>query len=48
MVTAGTDEKCAAARKLGADHAINYKMQDFVAEVKAITGGHGVQAVLDT
>uniref|UniRef100_UPI003A842827 NAD(P)H-quinone oxidoreductase n=2 Tax=Sphingomonas sp. GlSt437 TaxID=3389970 RepID=UPI003A842827 len=47
IVTAGTDEKCAAARKLGADHAINYKMQDFVAEVKAITGGHGVQAVLD-
>ncbi|MWC43483.1 NAD(P)H-quinone oxidoreductase [Sphingomonas carotinifaciens] len=47
IVTAGSDEKCAAARVLGAAHAINYKRQDFVAEVKAITGGKGVQAVLD-
>src|SRR3546814_9518321 len=47
IVTAGSDAKCAAARALGADHAINYKTQDFVAEVKEITGGAGVAAVLD-
>ena len=47
VVTAGSDEKCAAARALGADHAINYKTQDFVAEVKTITGGKGVAVVLD-
>lgn len=47
IVTAGSDEKCAAAKALGADHAINYKTQDFVAEVKAITGGKGVAVVLD-
>ena len=47
IVTAGSDEKCAAALKLGADHAINYKTRDFVAEAKAITGGRGVAAVLD-
>jgi putative PIG3 family NAD(P)H quinone oxidoreductase len=47
IVTAGSDDKCAAARALGADHAINYRQQDFVARVKAITEGRGVQAVLD-
>ena len=47
IVTAGSDDKCAAAKALGADHAINYKTQDFVAEVKAITGGKGVAVVLD-
>ena len=47
IVTAGSDEKCAQAKGIGADHAINYKTQDFVAEVKAITGGKGVAAVLD-
>ncbi len=47
IVTAGSDEKCAAARALGADHAINYRTEDFVERVKAITGGVGVQAVLD-
>jgi putative PIG3 family NAD(P)H quinone oxidoreductase len=47
IVTAGSDEKCAKARALGADHAINYKTQDFVEAVKAITGGAGVTAVLD-
>lgn len=47
IVTAGSDEKCAAARTLGADHAINYRTQDFVAEVNAITDGQGVNAVLD-
>lgn len=47
IVTAGSDAKCAAARKLGAAHAINYRTQDFVDEVKAITGCRGVAAVLD-
>ncbi|QNQ11827.1 NAD(P)H-quinone oxidoreductase [Sphingomonas alpina] len=47
IVTAGSDEKCAAAKALGADHAINYKTQDFVAEVKAITAGKGCAVVLD-
>lgn len=47
IVTCGSDDKCARARDLGADHAINYAVQDFVAEVQAITGGKGVQAVLD-
>ena len=47
IVTAGSDDKCTAALKLGAAHAINYRTQDFVAEVARITGGEGVQAVLD-
>lgn len=47
IVTAGTDEKCAACLALGAHHAINYKSQDFVAEVQRITGGRGVDVVLD-
>ncbi|WP_206365001.1 NAD(P)H-quinone oxidoreductase [Sphingomonas panacis] len=47
IVTAGSDAKCAAALGLGADHAINYATQDFVAEVRAITAGVGVAAVLD-
>ena len=47
IVTAGSDEKCAAAQELGAAHAINYRTQDFVEEVKRITGGKGVDAVLD-
>jgi putative PIG3 family NAD(P)H quinone oxidoreductase len=47
IVTCGSGDKCARAYELGADHAINYATQDFVAEVQAITGGKGVQAVLD-
>jgi NADPH2:quinone reductase len=47
IVTAGSDEKCGACLKLGADHAINYRSQDFVAEVKRITDGKGVNVVLD-
>lgn len=47
IVTAGSDEKCAKARAIGADHAINYKTQDFVEAVRALTGGAGVTAVLD-
>ena len=47
MITAGSDEKCAACLALGAHHAINYKSQDFVAEVQRITEGRGVDVVLD-
>ena len=47
LVTAGTDDKCAACVKLGADHAINYKTQDFVEEVKKITQGKGADVILD-
>ena len=47
IVTAGSASKCAAALGIGADHAIDYKAQDFVAEVKRITGGKGVDVVLD-
>jgi len=47
IVTAGSDEKCARAIDIGAAHAINYRAADFVEEVKRITGGRGVQAVLD-
>jgi NADPH2:quinone reductase len=47
IVTAGSDDKCAACLKLGADHAINYKTADFVEEAKKLTGGKGVDVVLD-
>jgi len=47
FATAGSDEKCAACVKLGAEKAINYKTQDFVEVVKAATGGKGVNVVLD-
>jgi len=47
FATAGTDEKCAACVKLGAEQAFNYKTQDFVAGVKAATGGKGVDVILD-
>jgi NADPH:quinone reductase len=47
IVTCGSDEKCAAALGLGAAHALNYKTQDFVEEIKRITSGKGCQAVLD-
>ena len=47
IVTAGSDEKCAACLELGADHAINYKTQDFVAEAMKLTDGRGVDVVLD-
>ena len=47
IVTCGSDEKCAAARALGAAHAINYRNEDFVAAVKRLTGGNGVAVVLD-
>jgi len=47
IVTAGSDAKCARALEIGAAHAINYRTRDFVEEVKRITAGRGVQAVLD-
>lgn len=47
IVTAGSDEKCAACIALGAHHAINYRTQDFVAAVRRITDGKGVDVVLD-
>ena len=47
LVTAGSDEKCAACVALGADHAINYKTGDFSEEVKKLTLGKGVNVILD-
>jgi NADPH2:quinone reductase len=47
IATAGSDDKCSACLALGADHAINYKTQDFVAAVADLTGGQGVNVVLD-
>jgi NADPH:quinone reductase len=47
FVTAGSVEKCAACLQLGADLAINYRTEDFVAAVKAATGKRGVDVVLD-
>ncbi|MEO9189105.1 MAG: NAD(P)H-quinone oxidoreductase [Acetobacteraceae bacterium] len=45
--TAGSDEKCAACVRLGAEAAINYRTQDFVEEIKRLTDGRGVDVVLD-
>jgi putative PIG3 family NAD(P)H quinone oxidoreductase len=47
IATAGTDDKCAAAAKLGARHTINHRTSDFVAMVKDVTMGRGVDVVLD-
>jgi NADPH2:quinone reductase len=47
FATAGTHEKCRACEELGAERAINYKEEDFVAVVKELTGGKGVDVVLD-
>ena len=47
IVTAGNADKCAAAMRLGAAHAIDYNAQDFVAEVARLTGKRGVDLVLD-
>jgi NADPH2:quinone reductase len=47
FATAGSDEKCAACVRLGAEKAFNYKTQDWAAEVKAATGGKGVDVILD-
>jgi NADPH2:quinone reductase len=48
FATAGSDEKIAFVKSLGADHAINYKTQDFVAEVSKITKGKGVKVVFES
>ncbi|MXO60532.1 zinc-binding dehydrogenase [Altererythrobacter salegens] len=47
IVTCGSADKCAAAVALGADHAINYREQDFVEAVRGLTGGKGVELALD-
>ncbi|GLS12587.1 NAD(P)H-quinone oxidoreductase [Hydrogenophaga electricum] len=47
IATAGSAHKCAACLALGADHAINYREQDFVAVARELTGGRGVDVVLD-
>ena len=47
IVTAGSDDKCTACLAIGADHAINYRTQDFAAEVRKLTGNRGVNVVLD-
>ena len=47
FATAGSDEKCEAMRKLGAEHAFNYRTDDWVAEGKRVTDGRGVNLILD-
>ena len=47
FATAGSDEKCRACEALGAERAINYRTEDFVAVLKDLTGGRGVDVVLD-
>jgi putative PIG3 family NAD(P)H quinone oxidoreductase len=47
LATAGSDEKCAACLRLGADRAINYRAEDFVAVVKEATDGKGADLILD-
>ncbi|HWP19706.1 MAG TPA: NAD(P)H-quinone oxidoreductase [Burkholderiaceae bacterium] len=47
ITTAGNDEKCAACLRLGADHAINYRTEDFSAETRRLTSGRGADVILD-
>ena len=47
FATAGSADKCAACERLGAERAINYRDEDFVAVVKEATGGEGVDVILD-
>lgn len=47
MTTAGSDGKCEAARKLGAEHAFNYRTSDWVVEAKRVTAGRGLDVILD-
>jgi NADPH2:quinone reductase len=47
IATAGSDEKLEVCRAMGADHAINYKTEDFAEEVKRITDGHGADVIFD-
>jgi NADPH2:quinone reductase len=47
FATAGSAEKCAACERLGTERGINYRDEDFVAAVRALTGGRGVDVILD-
>ena len=47
LTTAGSDEKCEAAKRLGAADAFNYRTTDWVAEAKRATNGRGVDVILD-
>ena len=47
IATAGSDEKCGACLALGADHAVNYKTSDFSELARSLTGGQGVNVILD-
>jgi NADPH:quinone reductase len=47
FATAGSSDKCAVCRQLGAERAINYRQEDFVSVVKEATGGNGVDVILD-
>lgn len=47
FVTAGSAEKCAACEQLGAERAVNYREQDFVAELMTLTGNLGIDVILD-
>jgi NADPH2:quinone reductase len=47
IVTCGTDRKCTAALELGAEAAVNYRTEDFVEKARRLTGGKGVNVVLD-
>ena len=47
FATAGSDEKCRACEKLGAERAINYRTEDFAEAAKQVTGGKGVDVILD-
>ena len=47
LATAGSDDKCRACESLGADRAINYRTEDFVASVRDLTAGRGVDLILD-
>ncbi len=47
FATAGNDEKCAACERLGAERAINYRTEDFAAALMSLTGGRGIDVILD-
>jgi NADPH:quinone reductase len=47
FATAGSPKKCAACEALGAERAINYRLEDFVAVTQAVTGGRGIDVILD-
>jgi NADPH2:quinone reductase len=47
FATAGSDEKCRACEQLGAERGINYRTEDFAASIKQLTGGRGVDVILD-